>query len=249
MLPSGNDFFDALPEWVRRRLRPQLNLIETEAGALLGDSRSAEDIHFPINCVIAVVAKPVCAEQTFLRFIGSRSAIGVSSFLRTRDVHYEARVVGRGYSFVLPATSLFELMGKTEGVTSARCDAMSTLAEIAMVNGACSASHSVTQRLARLLLEAEDSFGVGMPITLTQLGLGKLIGVRRESVAALLNDWTAERLIETSRGKLLIRDREAIASLSCSCYDAAKMVDAHSLDRWQCIPWDERFNRPKDYAA
>lgn len=249
MLPTGNGFFDVLPEWVRHRLKSQLSLVELDLGVLRALIQGARDLYFPINCVIAVAAKPTGAEQTFLRFLGNQAALGLSSFLPTRDVHYESRVVGRGYVFTLPENTFFSLIGRPDLMSAIRCDVLSSVAEIAMINSSCAAIHSTSQRLARLLLEADDCFGFGAPITLTQLGFGKLLNVRRESAATLLNEWTSAGIVETGRGRLVVRERQRLTKLACGCYAAAKIVDSHTFDRWSQIPWDQRFRRPTDYAA
>jgi len=49
----------------------------------------------------------------------------------------------------------------------------------------CAGSHTTKQRLARLLLQANDCFGTERSVTLTQDSLGEMLLARRERAAAL----------------------------------------------------------------
>ena len=88
-------------------------------------------------------------------------------------------------------------------------------------SGACNAQHSVKQRLARWLLLACDGLGSTL-VPVPQQMLGRLIGVRRATISACLNDIEARAAIRTARRLIEITDAEALELLSCDCYRIIK---------------------------
>jgi CRP/FNR family transcriptional regulator, cyclic AMP receptor protein len=74
------------------------------------------------------------------------------------------------------------------------------------------ALHSLELRLARRLLVMEMNFSDAQGyVNITQTDLADFAGATRESVNKLLMQWKSEGLIEVSRGKILILDRDKLA--------------------------------------
>ena len=84
-------------------------------------------------------------------------------------------------------------------------------------NVVCAAHHSVEQRTCRWLLWTADRAG-DAPIALTQAGLARLLGVRRQSVGetALMLQQAAS--IHYTRQRIVVADRKALLDRSCACY-------------------------------
>jgi CRP-like cAMP-binding protein len=61
---------------------------------------------------------------------------------------------------------------------------------------------------------SEQAGGIMIDMKLSQYELGTLANASRESVNKQLKAWEAEGLIETGRGWILVRDRQALALLS-----------------------------------
>src|SRR4029077_6290262 len=81
---------------------------------------------------------------------------------------------------------------------------------------ACNGLHSVHQRCCRWLLMTQDrmrdeSFG------LTHEFLGKMLGVRRASVTAVLRPLQALGLVGHSRGRVTVLDRVGLEVAACDC--------------------------------
>jgi CRP/FNR family transcriptional regulator, cyclic AMP receptor protein len=73
------------------------------------------------------------------------------------------------------------------------------------------ALHSLELRLARRLLVMEMNFSDEQGfVNITQTDLADFAGATRESVNKLLMQWKSDGLIEVSRGKILILDREGL---------------------------------------
>ncbi|SMH61967.1 Crp/Fnr family transcriptional regulator [Azospirillum agricola] len=80
-----------------------------------------------------------------------------------------------------------------------------------------------SSRFARALGRLADGFGRPVPeglqldIKLSQQQLGCLVGVSRESVNKLLNEWQRNGVIRLDAGRITILDREALEDLGESC--------------------------------
>jgi CRP-like cAMP-binding protein len=75
----------------------------------------------------------------------------------------------------------------------------------------------VDARLARWLLMTHDRLGDD-EFQLTHEFLSNMLGVRREGVSKAAGELQKLKLIQYARGRLEIRDRAGLESLSCCCY-------------------------------
>jgi CRP-like cAMP-binding protein len=86
---------------------------------------------------------------------------------------------------------------------------------------ACNTRHSVEQRACRRLLMAHDRVGNG-DFSLTQELLGEMLGVRRQTIAAVAGTLQAAAVIAYRRGVIKILNRRGLEAASCECYEVAK---------------------------
>jgi CRP-like cAMP-binding protein len=87
-----------------------------------------------------------------------------------------------------------------------------------MQSAACNSYHSIEQRAARWLLQAQDR--AGDRIALTQEELAGLLGVQRTTLNAVIRTMSDEKLIATGRGVINVTDRAGLKRRACECYDA-----------------------------
>lgn len=84
-------------------------------------------------------------------------------------------------------------------------------------NVVCAARHSVEQRTCRWLLWTADRSG-DAPIALTQAGLARLLGVRRQSIGEAAIALQRAASIRYTRQRIVVADRKALLHRSCGCY-------------------------------
>src|SRR6266850_156997 len=85
----------------------------------------------------------------------------------------------------------------------------------------CNRHHSVDQQLCRWLLLSLDRLP-GNKLVMTQELIANMLGVRREGVTEAAGKLQAEGLIEYSRGKIVVVDRERLEARVCECYAVVK---------------------------
>ena len=86
---------------------------------------------------------------------------------------------------------------------------------------ACNTLHSIEQRACRRMLMAHDRVD-NAEFSLTQELLSEMLGVRRQSVAAIAGTLQAAKIIAYRRGVIKILDRRGLEAASCQCYQIIK---------------------------
>lgn len=81
----------------------------------------------------------------------------------------------------------------------------------------CKSAHA---RLAHALLELADGHGVSdtegvlIPLRLSQTDLGRLVGLRRETINGILQEWREQGLVEADRRAIRLRNSDALKRIS-----------------------------------
>lgn len=88
---------------------------------------------------------------------------------------------------------------------------------------ACNAIHSIEQRTAKWILAAMERTGDEDSVPLTHEQLATLLGVGRSYASRVLQSFKAERILDTRRGSILVRNRDGLKLRACLCNDAVKM--------------------------
>ncbi|MBK5961186.1 Crp/Fnr family transcriptional regulator [Rhodoplanes elegans] len=86
---------------------------------------------------------------------------------------------------------------------------------------ACNAIHSIEQRAAKWILSAMDRTGDHV-VPLTHEQLATMLGVGRSYTSRVMQGFRADRILETRRGAVVVRDREALKARACLCNESVK---------------------------
>jgi len=85
----------------------------------------------------------------------------------------------------------------------------------------CNRLHEAEERLARWMLMANDRTQMN-PLNFTQEFLGMMLGARRTTVTLVAGILQKAGLIEFTRGRVMIVDREKLTAAACDCYPIAR---------------------------
>lgn len=86
---------------------------------------------------------------------------------------------------------------------------------------ACNAIHTIEQRAAKWIISAMERTGEPL-VPLTHEQISAILGVGRSYTSRVIQIFKAEGLLETRRGAILVRDREALAVRACLCNETVK---------------------------
>jgi hypothetical protein len=87
---------------------------------------------------------------------------------------------------------------------------------------ACNAIHSIEQRTAKWIVSAMERTDGDDTVPLTHEQLATLLGVGRSYTSRVIQTFKAEGVLETRRGSILVRNREALQMRACLCNESVK---------------------------
>src|SRR5579871_1211290 len=87
---------------------------------------------------------------------------------------------------------------------------------------ACNAIHSIEQRTAKWIISAMERTDGNTVVPLTHEQLATLLGVGRSYTSRVIQTFKAEGILDTRRGAILVRNREALAARACACNESVK---------------------------
>jgi CRP-like cAMP-binding protein len=86
---------------------------------------------------------------------------------------------------------------------------------------ACNAVHTIQQRAAKWIISATERSSDNL-VRLTQQDLGESLGVSRVFVNRVLQNFKNARVIEISRGHLIVTNTEGLRKYSCRCNESVR---------------------------
>ena len=153
--------------------------------------------------------------------IGCDSIVGASAALGYETSMTEAVVTLPGTASAIDVAILRSAANRSSAVRQLLARHEQALHLQVQQSAACNASHPVEARLSRWLLRARDLYQ-GETLPLTQEALARAIGVQRNAVSMAAHALREAGILSYSRGKIEIRDLEALRATSCECYHAVR---------------------------
>ena len=176
-------------------------------------------VHFPLTCVISMVASAGQSEALEVGLVGNEGMLGASLALASNESPLRARVYAPGLALQVSAAAFrseLRAREKMRSVVQRYC--LVRLIQVAQAV-ACTNYHSLEARLCRWLLMTQDRT-VGPSVHLTHEFLSRVLGVRRVGVTHAASALQADALIAYHRGDVVILDRPGLLARACECYAA-----------------------------
>jgi CRP-like cAMP-binding protein len=219
---SGNHLIDRLPEKEALRLAACAQRVALPRGTILyRQNGPIAHVYFPTNgccCHLVPLDRGRIVEAST---IGKEGMVGIHRALGLEFSPCTVVSVVPCEALRLPARCFVEFLesdGTLDGLIrkyAAYC------LSVASLTIACSAVHSIEQRVCRRLLMAHDRVGEDT-FSLTQELLAQMLGVRRQSVTLAASALQAAQLIEYRRGTIKVLNRRGLEASGCECYKIAK---------------------------
>lgn len=222
LLPPGvtrNAVLQGLLPTERSALERYLEPVRLDAGEVLLDRGSAiTHVWFPEN-VVGVVRLPIDERGTLadVMTLGAETVIGLQAALggTISQEQVTVRIAGRA-SRVRVADlqrALFDSPGLQDAFLGHARLVLLQLEQTIV----CSRAHSLEERLAGLLLRIQDQAATP-EFACTHEQLANMLRVRRAGVTEAAVRMRRKGIIGHGRGRLSIRDRDALLATSCVCY-------------------------------
>jgi len=227
----GNSLLARLPTAERERLTPFLEPVELYFGQVLVEfDYRIEHVYFLETAVTSTVVRTPHGQTLEVGIMGAEGFVGLSLLYGVSRSNATVLVQIPGRALQMKTTE-FNQHVKTRGGLC--LDLLLRYANFFQVmvqqHAACNASHRVEERMCRWILlthdrAATDTFG------LTHEYLSLMLGARRATVSDIAHKLKEAGIINYTRGKLRVTDRQRLEACSCECYRLIKEQTARTLD-------------------
>ena len=215
---SRNRLLAALPPNELAVVEPHLESLDAQLRHLIWDvDQPIEWIYFPegmIGSIVGVMADGTAVETAT---IGHEGMVGLPVFLGTDRTSSQAFCQVPGPTLRMPASAFREVIGQLPQLRRLLNCFTQALFTLVGQNSACNRVHTMTERCARWLLKTHDRVA-GDDYPLTHQVISQMLGVRRATVTEAMGYIQERGAIEYEMGRIHIRDRALLESLSCECY-------------------------------
>jgi CRP-like cAMP-binding protein len=217
--PKGhNAIVDALEAESNRALDGLLSEVQLDQQDLLSaEEEGVKGLYFPISVVICRLISLPEGVTVKVSLAGRESMVGVSALIDDAWSSFRTVVQLSGTALFLPRDGAQRLLD-VPAASEVLFDYFLVLLRETSLTAACNRSHTSTQRLSRWLLLIQDR-AERDEFPLTHESLSAMLGVRRERVTLSAQELRRTGAIEYRRGRVAIKDRSALETAACSCYE------------------------------
>ena len=214
-----NLILNALPREMRRVLEPSLKpVILRKEQFLYQEEDRLDHVYFPVTAVVSEFKMLEDGRMVEIAVTGREGAVGLSSIFS--DSHFAANTVQvsqAGDARRVDAQTFEKLLRSNEKIRTGLSHFVDTYIRQISQKAICNMYHSVKERLCTWLLMIQDRCG-RKTLNLTHEQIARTLGVYRPSITCIAQELREGRLINYSRGGIMIRDRKRIEEAACSCY-------------------------------
>ena len=212
---SAGDFALIAPHLVREEARSNTPLYNP------GDD--VDTVHFP--CGASLVSYLVASEdgrdvETIL--VGREGAVGGIVSLGYLPAYTRMTVKFGGPFVRLPIAKLDDAKTASPSLRNVFARYADCLLAQMFQSTACNAAHSIEQRTAKWIISAMERTNGDNVVPLTHEQLATLLGVGRSYASRVIQIFKSEGVLETRRGSILVRNREALQKRACLCNENVK---------------------------
>src|SRR3954463_2934609 len=220
--PGRNRLLSALPPEVFQRLQPNLEAVPLPLGwSVYEANHQMAHIFFPTEGIVSLLNVMANGSSAEIAITGNEGVVGISLFMGGLRTTSRAVVQSAGHAYRLKADVLKAEFDRGSELQHLLLRFTQALITQMTQTAVCNRHHSVDQQLCRWLLLSLDRLAT-TDLVMTQELIANMLGVRREGVTEAAGKLQSEGLIEYSRGKITVVDREKLEARVCECYSVVK---------------------------
>jgi CRP-like cAMP-binding protein len=220
--PKLNHILASLPAADYERILPDLKLIDMPLGWTMSESGDhISYLDFPISGIVSLMYNLEDGSTSETALVGCEGMVGISIYMGGESMPSSTEVQTAGQAYRLSRRLMkreFALGGELQHLSLLLAQALICQTSQTAV---CNQHHSVEQQMCRWMLMSLDRLKTS-ELLITQEAVGRLLGVRRESVTQVVSLLQKDDLIERGRGRIKILDRVKLEKRACECYAAVK---------------------------
>jgi CRP-like cAMP-binding protein len=212
-----NRLLQVLPDHEYHRVNAELEPVTLGAMQVLAEAgHPLEHVYFPRTALISMLRRMRDGTTVEAGVIGREGMAGIAVALGNTWSPETVVASVPGIAHRIAAGRFRELLPELPVMHALLQRYVLTVLDQLGQTIACNARHSVEQRCSRWLLNAHDS--AGDEFYLTHDVLARMLGVRRAGVTVAALVLQHAKLIDYSRGKVVVLDRPGLEAAACECY-------------------------------
>lgn len=190
-------------------------------------NRRIEHVYFLESGLASIVASGGTNHSIEIGIVGSEGMTGLSLLMATDRSPHETFIQAAGSGWRVSAQDLAEAMSQSVTLRDRFLRYGHALVVQMGYTALANGRYKLEERLARWLLMAHDRSG-GDEVFLTHEFLAVMLGTRRPGITAALNELQKVSVIDSKRGVITVRDRDALEETANGSYGAAE-AEYHRL--------------------
>ena len=207
-------------------LQPHLKEVPLEAGTVLQDPGDRiQYVYVPLSGMISLLTVMRDGKAVETVALGREGALGLGFGFGAPYAFARAVVQIAGRAARISGTQFQAGLRESERLRDIIVRYKESRLWQTHQAAACNAVHGAEARLSRWLLHTSDIIGGGL-VPLTQEHLSQMLGVRRTTVTAIARELQRAGLIQYTRGRIEISDRDKLRKSACECYDVLRVQPA-----------------------
>ncbi len=213
-----NRLLDDLPDDVCERLTSELRLVDLPTGKVLYESHAHQShMYFPRTCLVTLLYDTEDGASGAIALVGNEGLVGTALLVDGHRTPTRAVVQVGGKALTLTSEAVQREFSRGNAFQVAVLRYIQALIAHMAQTAICNRHHPVEKQLCRWLLACADRLGAD-ELLLTQETLASMLGVRREGITEAAGRLQEASLIQYSRGRIQIIDRQGLQARSCECY-------------------------------
>jgi CRP-like cAMP-binding protein len=214
----ANSLLAALPGKNYQRLLSGLECVTLNFGDVLYETgQKMQHVYFPGNSLVSLLTLVDGRMALEVGMVGREGMVGIPLALGSDVSPVRALVQGAGTALRMKSARFSrEILKNPKLQHEVYRYANALMAQVSQT-AACNRFHVVAARLARWLLMTRDRMR-STEFRLTQEFLSHMLGVRRVGVTNAARALQDRKLIDYSRGKIVILDDKGLEAAACECY-------------------------------
>ncbi len=195
-MTAKNHLLAAFPREVYEKIAPNLKHVSLERGKILHHPGEAiRDLYFPIDCALSITITMSDGSTAEAGVIGNREVLGVNAFMGGRETTQTEYIVQiAGSAMKAEAWALRDEFDRNKELREVLLRYTQALIAQISQTTACNRLHTLEQRFARWLLEAQSRVE-NDELKLTQEFPRHMLGVRRAGVTGAAQKLQESRII------------------------------------------------------
>lgn len=228
-IAPANELINCLlsfPEY--QEIATHLECISLPLGTIIHrENEPINYVYFPNQAMISLVTTMENGATTEISLIGKEGMVGLPVILGGKSITYKAVVQVTGTAMRIKAEIIKDYFERFLGLRKIILLYVQLRLTYIGQLAACNRQHKIERRLARWLLLVQDCLKTDY-LPLTQEFMANMLGTNRAGVTLAAQKLRDKKLIEYSRGRIIVSDRQNLINSACECYQVLNQ-ESHRL--------------------